>query len=872
MADPKPLPPIGAKGSEPDLVQWVKARAYAQAAIHAEDVSRWRKAELYDQCDQWLQRAFVDSGAKLPTQWRKMRQDSSDPNSLPLPVYNEGVSLRENESARLGRPEYKPRVRPRGASPSIQAREGAKGAERALLSRLKAMPWDIEADKLYWHMPGYGGAWLLSYWDQHWMDTVRVPAKSLACPNHSALRDAPPTSAPAPVAALAPSGASSLGAGPIFPDESAAHEGAESVAFEAGEGPGDLEGLGVPVAPAIPHFCDYTTREQDAPADRLCPVCPDRPPLVPYKPTMAEAAGPLGQDLPKGDWQLCVLEPYGVFPRDAGIGVKRTDVDEWIWTHMETVDWVAARWPSKVRDEKGALRIRGESAATLLAANPTMGSPDLLRHAATAGVFQDNVLVYEYHRKPWYEWDEKAGEWRRNQGRSVVTVQDVACLDAPLLVESLNRPGEMVPRARLEFVPWEVRDGGRRSTVGQSLWDRLFDVQDGLNERQSQIRAVNQRGANPKYLQRRGLNLETAAADSAVPFTRVLCDTDPGENRPGLELINNSTIDPGVYREVDKDIAYAQRASGQVEVERGQIPAGVSAATAIAYLKTEAGEKRRPRILRIRQALMRAWDHGLKLMAAFYIEPREYSYEDESGEEREAFVQGDVIAAANPKVDIYPTPDYDSADLRRENVRDMVQLGIVNPAQTPQISRKLAKILDEQADYFLDDDLQEEQAQREWQAFRDHGRVPVIDPSLDDHMTHYQEHGRACFGAWFRQQEDAAEWDKALSVLEGSWEQDLLTLAMQAQGVSLQPAILGSWLDKLAQRGFRSSDPAALQLVLSWRAHIEAHKLAIVRKQIQSQPAVEAPGKGSTPTSAAEAQAGAAVAAPPPTAAGMAGQ
>ena len=876
------LKPPG-KMDEPQLVKYVKDRCYRSSPLYAEDFSMARKAELYDQNEQWLRRSHTTRDSRYPTQWTRLDFDSNDPNSIPLPVLNEMVALRENESARLGRPEYKPRVRAKGENPGITEKEGAEGAERALQFRLKQMPWDPQEQQLCYNMPVYGGAWIYSYWEQTWMDTIRVPAESVVCTRNPlsgvSTEDGAPVD-PHPQAGVGPlggmDGSAVLGPeptgigvtgpdglaeptnnqGPTSPEEALEAEAAADIMA-----PG-LESYagGAPMQPQAPP-CDYVDTVANNKLGRsnpgTCPKCGS--PTQPYQPSMEEAQGELGKDWPRGDWKVEVLWPYNVFPRDAGIGVDRTDVDEWCYVHGETLDWVAERWPNKVRDPKtGAMLIHPEHPSALMAENPTMGAPFVFRGAQHTDVFRNHAVVYEYFKKPWLEWDEGKMAYVKNRGRRIVVVQNRVCLDTTLMTESLNQPGTWVPRARLEFVPWEPMEGGRRGTVGQSLWGRLFDAQDGINERIAQTRAVNQRGALPWYLQARGRNFETRAADSAVPFRRVLVDIDPSDRQPPLTLMQNETINSGVYQEIEQYVSYGQRAAGQVEVEQGSVPPNVGAATAIAYLKTEAGEKRRPRILRIREALVRAWEHGLQLMSAYYIEDREYSYEDEFSEERWSFIHGKVIAESNPRVDIYPTPDYDQRDLQREQIRDMVQLGILNPSQTPQLNRKIVKTLEPTLDFFLDDDKQEDQAQREWRDFKEYGKVPVIDPSLDDAMTHYQEHGRECFSAWFRGMEEKGGWDSALSVLGVNWEMGLTQIAMQAHFMgtlgSLQTMIYTQWTMMLSEavgQGWQPpQDPQALDMILQWRAHMEAHKLTVLVQQS----GIQAPATGSSPTPESEAE------------------
>ena len=834
MSSLKLKPPGEMKDEE--LAEFVKQKLYRENPLYGEDVSRWRRAELYDQNEQVLQKSYAYSGAAHSSQWRKVRHDPYNAQDIFLPVFNEGVTARENESSRLGRPEYKPRVRAKGQNPDLKAKEGAQGAERALISRLKDMRWDVQADRAFWQMPGYGGCWLLSRWDQTWLDTVRVPAAALACPRH------PVVSPPSPVALPSPP---PEGAGLSDPSGIAAFE-SETVVN------GELIDAQAGVMP-LPGTCSYLVREMDHGGEKVCPHCPDHPALMAYEPTMEEAQSDLGQDLPKGDWFLTAEYPYGLFPRDCGLGVDPTDVDEWSHAHIETLDWVAARWPAKVRDEKGEERIKGESVAQLLVQNPTLGSPALLESAKSIGAYKEHVLVMEWHKKPWYCWNETTRRFARNRGRSMVVVNGIGCLDADMEIESFTKPGTYVNRVELEFVAWEFMDGGRRGTAGAGLWDRMFDAQDGINTRMGQVGAVNERGALPIALMDRNANMEMPAQQMAIPYRQVECQTDPGTTRPPIEIINNDTIAPGVYQEMDNYRGYMDRGSGNVEVERGQIPPGAGAATSIAYLKTEAGEKRRPRIARYRNALVRKWNHGLQLMAAMYIEPRSYNYKDDTGEEREAFITGDVIASANPQVDIYPAPDYDAKDLQRENVRDAIRLGALDPKASSRINRKVLRIFDDSLEIFVDDDLQEEQAQREWQMFKDQGRVPVVDPGIDQDVVHKEEHGRNIMSPWFRQQEEAAGWDGALEILGNQWDESLQQVGISAQGMSPQPLIKGMWQQKLQAAGYRPKDAEALEKVLSWRAHYEAHRLREIMAQVSAQPTAEAPGQGSAPALTNEA-------------------
>lgn len=970
------IPPQSARPEDTDrLIEWLKRRVYTNSPLYNDDYSRWRKAELYDATRQWVRRAKSASDSTFDSQWSGLVAYDRDGNTIPLPVYNEGVLHRENESARLGRPEYKPRVRPSSTNPGIKEKDGAKGAERALMSRIKDMFSDQE-DKLYLHMPLYGGSWLKSYWDQTWTETVRIPQPALACPYNPKTQKAiaPPTAPPtAPASPMSGAGQppGAAPAGPLstppveeIPSPSPASAGqplGSSPPFTApppapmqpamqppmqpagimpaaqppGMGMGDQTSLFPsipPMPPPPPPTCDFACPANAPPEYGVCPMHPDQQ-LVPYQPTLEEAATTdLGVDIPKGDWFMRVLYPYQVFVADEGIDQDPTDVNEWLEMYTRRLSWAEERWPDKIRDERGLLRVHPENAAVLMKQNPTLGSPDILKHIQTTKTMRSHVTILEYHRKPWMEWKPtpnapagSGGRYEKNKGRSIFALvgasgKGVIALDGPYMIPSLNKPNTEVARARLEFVAWELMDGGRRACTGQSMWDRMFDPQDGINERASQTRSVNQRTADPLYIERKGANLEMAG-DSAIPTRRVRADIDPADRMPPLMLLNNEVINPGVYDEIAFNSAYLKKM--QVEVEAGQVPPGVAAATAIAYLKTEAGEKRRPRILRIRRALVRAWNHGLQLMSAMYIEPREYDYEDENGDERTSFIEGDVIAQSNPKVDIYPTPDYDITDARRESIRDMVQLGILDPRATPQLSRKIVGALDETLDFFLDDDMQEQQAQREWRDFKDKQRRPVTDPSLDDDETHYQCHGRDCFTEWFRQAEDDARWDEVLKVIGGDWDAMIEKVKMMLLSPAIpgmpkpaaDDALMALWMQQITMHdqamqtammmdGQLPAMPPGVtpvskpflpnhsleEVVLPWRAHMEAHRIKaevkLMKKAMQqaaaaapatgSEPGAEqgggeAPGQGSQPGEEQPASAGAPAAGPQPSAPGAPG-
>ncbi len=70
---------------------------------------------------------------------------------------------------------------------------------------------------------------------------------------------------------------------------------------------------------------------------------------------------------------------------------------------------------------------------------------------------------------------------------------------------------------------------------------------------------------------------------------------------------------------------------------------------------------------------------------------------------------------------------------------------------------------------------------------------------------------------------------------------------------SIQQMLTTVWISKLALNGFDINNPALTQVVIPWRAHMEAHKLKVEvkqrKEQMKAMAAVPAPATGSAPTS-----------------------
>lgn len=830
------LPPIG-QASPAQLRAWVDKQIYYTHRLRALEMATWRRAELYDAGIQWLRHAYAgyDTGG-TSSQWVQAYWNKSDPNYVPTPVFNEGLGARQNESARLAAPNPRPKVSPRSARPEVTTRQGAVLATDMSRHRLLEMGWESQAWLMYLHMPLYGGAWVRSSWDESWDKTVMVPVQgAVACPRHAAYQ----------TGEAQPKGEGTCDFVLASPDQPA-----------AGGGPAPwLGSVATPVGEPV-------TR---------CPHCPDHPELKPFQPSMEEAAGmqdaqgqPLGVRRALGDWQVDVVNPRDIFVADLGMGMLWGQVNQWVSVETKHMDWIGAHWPQEAGE------VKPEKAALLAKYHPVAGAPDVLHSILDAKLFREHARLKQWHKAPWHErTKDRSGGYRYseelNQGRSVVIAGNVKLFDGPFLLDSQTKPGETVPRVHMEYIPWEIRDGGLR-IQGLSLWETLFDAQDTGNEARSQTQAVRQRIAVPMYAVLRDWNMQLVEARSGMPGRFVEMDPDERSPLQTPALFNNDTIDSGVAAEIEEARAFIERSAQRTGVERGDVPASMPA-LAIRLLKGASAEGRQPRVDRINQALKRTFHHGALLQSNMYVEPREYKFEGEDGEERWASAKG-IDLEHQTDVEIEAEPGFDEKAQNQETVKMLLEQGLLDPTESKMQRRRILTHMDVPKDLMEGEKLQEAAAQREWIAFRDEGRLPRVDPGLDSHGDHFEEHGNRCQTEYFRDLEERAGWDGVLKILGANWAERLQMLVLAPQDIDTQMAMAGLplpvslteldmqdrvatfWGFLLVAKQFEVQDKDALQAVLSWRSHMEAHRLLEESAQMQAmaQPTLAQPGAEQTPS------------------------
>lgn len=887
---PPPAYGKAAKDSEHarKLRDWQNSRIPYTHAYRIRQCSIWRKADLFDESIQWLIKSY-NSDPTRTQHYAALSFDENDRDAIPLPVYNEFSGRIENETARLGRPEYKPYVRPQGQSPDIKTRTAAKLSEKILQQALDDMRWNETEDMGELHMPLYGGWYLKSYWDASWEKTTKVPVEgAVRCPDC----DFKLASAEIPYDRA-------VGTGPTdsFPEDEVVEglhpQFPEAIEKEEPELPLPLDAKPEDVMPKFtakkcltcPDHEEQGMVDEPVTDELGAPIldeitgepatkqafgkfrAPGGPKLEPFTPVDDELNAQdylgrdLGDDVPLGEWKLRTCMPYDVFVENLGIGVRINEVSEVTEVHVESLEWICNRY------ENGYL-VKAENPRALMEYHQVAGERGLRDGTDSFGVslFNAHSRVKETHKKPWREEirdrsGKGTGKWKMNKGRSIVIASDIILFDGDLLMESKVNPGVFIERVRYDYVPWKLRSGGGEH-AGISMSEGLFDPQESINETHSQIQDAQQTEGSPKWAVARGMNWDYERGGNAGDHW--LYDVIEGSNAKP-ERIESNLINAQIYTGLNDDNAFMDRHANLNEVEGGNVPAGITAALALQILAEQSGERRRPRIRRIREMLGRVHSHGLALLHELVREPRSYFEKNDRNEWAEhCWIGADLMGQTDVQIEI--EPEVSGTVQERQLVNDGMANGSID--MTNRRTRRIAaKKIGLPKDLYEKDDLQEESSEREYRALMDDDEPPIIDKALDDPEAHVDRHGVDMLSEEWRELEKEANWNQ-VEMLLWDWELayddqpgppvigvDPMTgqpgpqpgpmipglaqqVAMTMPAVKLLELVIQeAWKMILNQAGYvpRPHEQKAFQKVMRMRAHLAAHVRLLEQKAQMAQ-------------------------------------
>lgn len=818
------------------LVAWAKNCVWYLHPYRVRHVAFAALADLFQAGDQWPTPSALGYAGQALTYTR-------DPIYLgqgrpPMPVLNEYRDNMLNEAARLAKPDYEPTVRPAGTDPTYEARAGARTATLALRQALL----DIDAAgirrRVALHLPSYGGAWMMSWWDRSMEDATTVATGlEQTCPQCHAIYAEAPSDGRCTQCTMM---------------DATDPESGETVQVEG--------------APQLEPFRPLPHELQAGAVDTL--------------------GRRMGQDVPMGQWRLEVPHPSQVF--EAEFGVDADDnlvVRDVTIVRIRSLDWLRARWPNA----RSAM-LRPESSEWLQRYHPIAGEQ---LTTSTHGLWRNHARLIERIQLPTMQpvidedgQPERAPDgsevWEMNRGHYVAVASDVVLEESDLMVDG-PQGQEPFPRVLVTYTCHDLASGGTER-LGNSLSRLLLDPQRSVNLSASMALDEQEAGASC-WLAHEGTNLSFDQSGGAQAVRRWSHpeSADPNVYKP--ELVARPTGADFKWREmIDYMRSFMGSATRRTEVEGGTIPGPTTAASALQIAREESGELRRPRVAAISASLRRHYVHALQCLQRWVREPRVAWDRSDSGRDVQRWWQGsDFAGQTDVQIDVEGAAD--SELLRVQKLIDGIKNGAVD-MNDPVERRIVGKRLGVPDEVYVRQNLQVAAAEREFARYtRDidprgggaspkFGPAPVVDEGLDDDDIHDDRHGIDCMSDLWRQLEALARWDEALLIISG-WPRRVAAMmaepeqvlpgpaqapgmppapativpkGLSALGPNIQTGLVMLWKTMLGEDvvGKALLQNPVLDGVMLFRAHKAAHRLRSTQRTMSGAAAAEPPAPGSS--------------------------
>lgn len=310
------------------------------------------------------------------------------------------------------------------------------------------------------------------------------------------------------------------------------------------------------------------------------------------------------------------------------------------------------------------------------------------------------------------------------QGRRVVWAKGKILYEGP-------NPYKSIPYVMFKGIPVPGR------FWPTSVVEQLRTPQTELNKMRSQIMENAQRVGNPAFMASRQANIEY----SGVPGERIdFDDTVPNAIPSYLQPPNMPQY---VVQQLDRIEQAMQDISGQHEVTNAQVPTGVKAASAINLLQEADDTRLGPAIYQMEEALGKAGQMLLKLVAEYWTDERTVTI---AGEDHalDAMAFKGAYLKENTRAEVQSGSMFPKSKAAKQaGIQDMLNLYFQYQGQQPMNKRMLGKVLrDLEAGgiekLFGDISVDESQINRENQQLCQ--GIPVPINTFDNHQAHVEGH------------------------------------------------------------------------------------------------------------------------------------
>ncbi len=661
--------------------------------------------------------------------FRDQRPD--DEVELPRPVTNIIAPAVDVEFATLSKRQWIPKIPSYSRDPRLQAAN--KVAQDVLRDRLQKLHWEDLRDRFILNQVQMGTAIAYSYWDETYFETRWTaepnPVQCAQCGTTYASKSVP----------------RSFGA--------------------------ILSQGGTPTINDVPDGDE----EEDLNA---CPNCGGQ--LAPTDLTEQQSHGldpfqrPLGSMVPKGSTALELVTPYEYFPQNAGLGYTPETVRQHGIMKIRSLDWVEEHHPELID------QVSPEDPTELMRDHPLLGRWDIIgRHTAAydSGIYDHHVRVFDLIAEPSYRFPK--GRFIRVIGNT----QKLIAKNEDLIrtVQSEGDESVDVPIAMVTSAVWKPREG---EFWGKCLADDLISPQNRINGMDAQTIEARERMGSPNLLVPADANLDGPAFRATYGLGKIFY-WEPSPLNPNAkpEPFGSILMPSGVYNERNACLQDATKIIGPADIEIGEAPRNITTTSGLQILGEQAERRRATRERGITSSFRRIWEHQLQMLWGLRVDVDSYEAELPDGSWEIKEFRGQMIAGQT-KVQIEREAYIDHSIIIRESTREALMDGLYD-VSTPTARKKLLELMDLPTDVNEDSNLQIEHARRQWVDFVDEGKIPVIDPTLDNPAIRAEVLGQFLSQDEGLQLAEAAGWPQILPLIAG-WQDDFQRLsAMDAQARQL---------------------------------------------------------------------------------------
>ena len=512
-----------------------------------------------------------------------------------------------------------------------------------------------------------------------------------------------------------------------------------------------------------------------------CPYCDEPKPLSPIELDSETAqqpdyyGRPMGKVLPKGQTGMEIVSLFDLYPENSGIDVSWDTMTLWRQATPRSLDWIFTRYPHLIG------LVEPEEPRKLIENHPVLGEWDISRRYDStydADMFPNHAMVYEV-------WQDR--NYRFPEGRGFVLIGDceVAAYDGPLY----KKQGAVsVAIVKYAGANWEPK---HREIWGRALPDSLISPQNRINMLDSLDLDALGRMGTPNMILPEGCSVDGVEYVDDGLGKVIRYRTDPLNPNAKPEILGGMGMPSNLGQMRQQILEDMQVIAGPQSIEMGEAPKNITTTSGLQLLGENTEKKRAHRERALISAFEKIWEHQLNLLWAFRVEPDTYeSKTDDGGWEMKEYTRAALMGQT--KVTIEKQAEIDKSIYQKEAVREAMADGLYM-VDSLHAKKRILELKGLPTDVNEDINYQIDNVKKQWVDFTESGKVPVVDPTIDDPSLRYRGFATFLLSQEGQRLTESNGWLQILKLISG-WEMRL----MAAEAMDMQARQLYGTTDPMA--------------------------------------------------------------------------